>query len=185
MLSDSEESVGVPIPDDSDLSTVSGLVDEQLRLEADVEKLENQLKVTKEALANVQKVRLPEALAKFNLSEMKLVDGTVVTVKDNVRAGITEEHHDAAFAWLTDSGHDDIIKNQVDLTFGKGQDDEAKQLMDLLNDRGYSYQNKRSVHPSTLKAFVKNCLEDGVAIPFDLFSVYVEKIAKIDLPRKR
>ncbi len=185
MFQDAEEAVGVPIPRDEDFRSISSLVDEQLTLEAEIEAAEELLKAKKEELRVVQRTKLPTAISRFGLSEFKLTDGSTVSIKEEVRAGITAEKHDEAMRWLEETGHDDIVKNEVSLSFGKGQDAETRQLLDVLNERGYSYENKRFVHPMTLKAFVGEQIRNGHPVPIDTFSVFVEKVAKIKLPRKR
>lgn len=185
MLQDAAQMVGVPVPRDEDLQTIASLVDEQLALEEEIAMTEELLKEKKEELRVVQRTKLPTALSRFNLSEFKLTDGSIVSVKEEVRAGITSEKHDEAMRWLEETGHDDIIKNEVSLSFGKGQDADTKQLLDVLNERGYSYENRRSVHPMTLKAFVGEQIRSGHPVPIDTFSVFIEKVAKIKVPRKR
>lgn len=185
MEEDASDKVGVPIPTDADFASVSELVNQQLVLEVEVINTEENLKDLKKKLAEISRGQLPAALQKFNLTEFKLTDDSVVTIKEEIHAGISDENRDAAMRWLEETGHDDIIKNAVSLSFGKGQDGEVRQLLDTLNAKGYSYENKRGVHPMTLKAFVKRQLEDGENIPLETFSVFVEKVAKIKLPRRR
>jgi hypothetical protein len=50
---------------------------------------------------------------------------------------------------------DDIIKNDVTVSFGKGQDNIAGDLVGKLEQDGFNTSQKTYVHPSTLKAFVK------------------------------
>lgn len=185
MQDDADKGVGVPIPRDEDFQSISDLVAEQLRLEEEIELAEEHVRNLKEQYQAVERGKLPAAIEKFGLSSFKLRDGkTEITVKDEVYAGITEERREAAMRWLAETGHDDIIKNQVSLNFGKGQESETNQLLGLLTEKGYSFQNNKSVHPSTLKAFIRQRLESGESVPMETFSVHIEKVAKIK-SRKR
>lgn len=196
----------VKAPSNDDLLKISQLANEQVALETrysentlgkvgkfladngiilSVPELEALLKSAKEDLAKIREYDLPNALDAVGLSEFKLLDGTLVSVKEDVFASISEENRDAAFKWLEDTDNDGIIKNEFKLPFGKGQDDEAKALQKILDEFGYSYSNSRSVHYQTLKAFVKQRLEAGEPIPLDTFSVYVKKISKITFQKKR
>ena len=56
---------------------------------------------------------------------------------------------------LRENGLDDIIKNDVTCSFGKGQDNLAGDVVGILQDRGFDPVTKTHVHPSTLKAFMK------------------------------
>jgi hypothetical protein len=185
MSSDAEEIALKHLPTNDDLQSVSALANEQLRLENLVAEKELELANAKEELAKVVEGDLPRLFESFSLSEIKLLDGTKVLIKEDVYAGITEENKPAAFGWLEETGNDGIIKNEIKLPFGKGQDEEAKVAAKILTDNGFSFTNSRSVHPQTLRAFVRQQLADGRPIPTDVFSIHVKKVSKIELPRKR
>ena len=70
------------------------------------------------------------------------------------------------------------------LSFGQGEDVIAKELVELLGSKGHLPEQKAAVHPSTLKAFVKEQIESGNG-EFDQeiqkkFSVYQGKRTKIN-----
>ena len=70
------------------------------------------------------------------------------------------------------------------LSFGQGEDDLAKELVVSLSKQGFIPEEKEAVHPSTLKAFVKEQIESGNG-EFDQdiqkkFSVYQGKRTKIN-----
>jgi len=70
------------------------------------------------------------------------------------------------------------------LTFGQGDDAIAKELGELLASKGHLPDQKETVHPSTLRAFVKEQIESGNG-EFDQdiqkkFSVYQGKRTKIN-----
>ena len=50
------------------------------------------------------------------------VDGLTVSRKMIVHASIPSDRKEEAFAWLRENGLDDIIKNDVTCSFGKGED---------------------------------------------------------------
>jgi hypothetical protein len=107
------------------------------------------------------------------------VDGVTVTRKMMVHASIPVERKDEAFAWLRENGLDDIIKNDVSVSFGKGEDNMAGDVVGLLQERGFDPQTKTHIHPSTLKAFVKERLENGKPIDLDMFGAFVANAAEI------
>lgn len=164
---------------DKDLKAVADLVRQQLVLERRIEDLEDELKRAQQNLAKISQEILPEALAEHGLSELKMEDGSKITVSQFIQAHISKEKQEDAFDWLREHNFDDLIKNVVSLEFGKGEDDHARDVMETLTNRGYWPQNKQSVHPSTLKAFVKEQVEKGAEIPSDLFGVFIGKKAVI------
>jgi len=185
LMEDDAASQAMRLPKDDELKTVAELANEQIRLEGLVAEQELALKVLKEQLTRVSELSLPAALEAFGLTTVTLLDGSKVTVKENIYAGITEENEEAAFEWLEATDNEGIIKNEVKCPFGKGQDAEAKRLVDLLSSQGYSFINARTVHPQTLKAFVRKQLEEGLPVPTDIFSIHVRKVASIDPPKKK
>ena len=183
MMADDSAEKKINPPTDDDLRTVAELANEQLRLERLVWQQEEDLKASKELLTKVRELDLPSALEVLGLTMLKLVDGSTVTVKEDVYAAITEANREAAFEWLESTDNDGIIKNEVKCPFGKGQDTEAKALVDLLTAQGYSFTNARTVHPQTLRAFVRKQLEDALPIPTDIFSICIKKVASIKTPK--
>ena len=48
-----------------------------------------------------------------------------IDVKPTYGASILVANREAAYEWLRDHGYDDIIKNDVSVSFGRGEDDMA------------------------------------------------------------
>ena len=94
-------------------------------------------------------------------------------------AKIPEEKEVAAFNWLHDQGHGDLVKTEIKLSFGMSEREQAERLEKALADKNYDYNSKLAVHPATLKAFVKSEVESGHAIPLDLFGVHIGEIVKL------
>jgi hypothetical protein len=184
LMADDSAKQAVHLPSDDELKTVGELANEQLRLEKSLAEQELLLKELKEQLTQVREFSLPAALEAFGMTSVTLRDGSKINIKQDVYAGITEENREAAFEWLEATDNEGLIKNEVKLPFGKGQDAEAKKLTELLSSQGYSFINSRTVHPQTLKAFIRKQLEDGLPVPMDIFSVHVKNVAVITLPKR-
>ena len=166
-------------PGDDSLKVVAELAAKQVQLEKDIEDLEAQLKEKTEALSQVQEKDLPEAMMECGISEFKLVDGSKITVKPFYQASPPKEKYDEAMQWLRDNGHGDLIKNDVTVSFGKGEDERAVDFKTFLTDHGTSYTDKTGVHAMTFKAFVREQVEAGRNLPFDLLGVYIGQKATI------
>ena len=76
-------------------------------------------------------------MAEQGLSEIKLADGSNVSVKKEFRCTLPKDEakREQAYKWLRNEKLGDIIKNNVFVTFGKGEDDKAKSLIDSLRLR--------------------------------------------------
>lgn len=146
---------------------------------AEIEATERQLKDDKEAMRQIEREDLPLLMAEIGLSEIKLEDGTVVAVKEEVDSGISEANRAAAHQWLIDNGYGGLIKTEVAVQFDRGAVEEATACAAALQAQYGAATVKAVVHPQTLKSFVKEQLAAGVAIPFDLFGIFPYSVAKI------
>jgi hypothetical protein len=144
-----------------------------------VAKLDDQLKEAKRELLKLTDEDLPAMLLELGLSSFELEDGSKVTVRPTYGAHIKAENKATAFDWLRQNGFDDIIKNTVSCNFGRGEDQEASQFIEYAQGLGYAAEQKTDVHPSTLKAFVKERVQNGETFPMELFGAYVGQRANI------
>lgn len=161
------------------LKEVSYWAQEQIRLQDVVTQAEEVLADAKKMLKDIVEQKLPDAMRECNLSEIKLADGSKVSVQQFYSARIGKEREAEAFAWLKEHGHEDIIKNVISVQFGRGEDNTAVEVSEKLISQGYSPTNKRWVEPMTLKAFAREQVENGNDLPFDVFNVYVGQKTKI------
>jgi len=164
---------------DKQLKTVSELAMYQTLIDDRIKKVEEELATLKNQFKQVSQVDLPEALAETGLTEIKLTDGSKITVQQFYNASIPKDRMDEAFKWLRDNNHEDLIKNTVSCDFGRGEDKQAKVLRETLNVAGISFTDKTGVHPQTLKAFVREQVESGQNLPLDLLGVYIGQKTKI------
>jgi hypothetical protein len=161
------------------LSRVSELVRKQLAYEKLVEDLEEQLIVAKRDLREISEQHLPSALHEHGLKELRMDDGSYVSVSTYYNASIPKDRTPEALDWLRENEFGDLVKNTVSASFGRGNDEVAQELLNDLQLKGMDVSQKQWVEPMTLKAFVKEQVEKGSEIPTDLFGVYIGEKAKI------
>jgi len=161
------------------LKDVSFWAQEQLRIQDEIVVAEEALADLKLEFKDISQQKLPDAMRECNLAEIKLSDGSKVSVQQFYSARIGKEREEEAFAWLKQNGHEDIIKNVVSVQFGRGEDESAVGVLDTLTAQGYTPSNKRWVEPMTLKAFAREQVENGTDLPFETFNVYVGQKTKI------
>ena len=167
--------------DQESLESVSGLLQQQLVMETEIEVAEVDLQNKKEKLRKLSEEIIPARMTELGMSSTTMVDGSKVDVVENIYVSIPKdpEKSQACFAWLEDNGLGDIIKNQVGMSFGKGENQEAKLLENTIKDLGYIPEVKVSVHPSTLKATVRQLVKDGKSVPDNIFSLFIGQKTKI------
>jgi hypothetical protein len=157
---------------------LSTLVRQLRGVEAKIEDVEKTLKVLKQEKQRLSVELIPQLMVEMGIERID-VDGVTVTRKMLVSASIPEERRDEAFSWLRENGLDDIIKNDVVLSFGKGEDNMAGHAVGLLKQEGFDPSVKTHVHPMTLKAFVRERVEGGKPIDLDLFGAFITNAAEI------
>ena len=141
--------------------------------EKEITDLEDQLKVKKDYKKHLSENVLPNLFAEVGLSELKLADGRHLKVGNFYGASIKDAKKEAAFEWLRNKGHGDLIKNQVSCSFGRDEDEKARGLINTLNEKGYPSSQREWVEPSTLRAFIREQHEAGKELPMDLLGAYV------------
>ena len=150
-----------------------------LETQKEIDKLEDKLKTFKTTETTLSEQTIPNLMQKAGVSLIKLKDGSSVEIKPFYAARIPSSKIEEAFEWLRTNGHGDLIKNNVMLTFGRKQDNEAKSLVAELREKGHNVKQAEKVEPMTLKAFVKEQIQGGKNVPADLFGVYVANKTKI------
>ena len=181
MEADFEEKMATSVEklDQGDLTTVAGMARAIRDKEAEVTELEQKLKNEKRALMKLTDEDLPTMLAEIGLTSMKLDDGSEVSIKPQYGANILVDNRPAAYEWLRENGYDDIIKNTVACTFGRGEDDKASAFKSFAEKEGFFAEQNTGIHHTTLRAFVKERIENGDDFPMELFGAYVGQRAII------
>ena len=166
------------------LKTVAELARAIAAKEAQVADLDRQLKDAKKELLKLTDEDLPASMAEMGLASFTLDDGSQIDVKPTYGASILVDNRPKAYEWLRDNGYDDIIKNNVSVSFGRGEDDLANAFKAVAEKEGYVPQQDTSIHAGTLKAFVRERIEAGDEFPMELFGAYVGQRAFIKKGKK-
>ena len=158
------------------------LSDQVVKLQGLEEELlvkEQELKELKRKVELVSAEVIPTMMQEMNISTLKLADGTSVEVKPVYGASIPADKREEAYKWLRENGLGDLIKNEVTVAFGRSEDDKAQQYAVLAQGQGYEPVQKLKVEPMTLKALVRERIENGLDMPSDLFNVFTSNRTKI------
>ena len=161
--------------DQESLESVSSLLQEQLKIETEIEIAELELQNKKEKFRKLSEEIIPSKMTELGMTSTTMLDGSKVDVVENIYVSIPKDPDKsrACYNWLEDNGLGDIIKNQVGMSFGKGENEDAKK------DLGFIPEVKVSVHPSTLKATVRQLVKDGRSVPDNVFNLFIGQKTKI------
>ena len=163
----------------TDIQTLASYCQELQQVEDHIALLEKEVKTQKEKADKIGSEIIPNMLAEQGLSSLKLADGSAVEVKKSYSCTIKKDDIESAYTWLRENGLEDIIKNEVFVTFGKGEDNKAKDLLSLAEQEGYEPQQKSKVEPMTLKALYRERIEAGLDMPSDSFHLFIKDQTKI------
>jgi len=148
----------------------------QNKLVEDTEKL---LKEQQEESRRLSEEVIPTLMQQAGVSSIKLEDGSSVTVSPYYYAKIPEDKKHEAFKWLRDNNFGDLIKNNVSVSFGKGEDSDAVKLKATLEKQGLVVDQKQDIHWQTLRGFVREQMEKNHNIPSEMFGLYVANRTKL------
>ena len=161
-----------------DMKTLSSLVKDLDQLTIDINKKEEELKSLKLQKHLMSTEQIPAMMDEMGVQRLD-VENLSVSLKPLINASIPPTRREEAYQWLRENDLDDIIKNDVIMSFGKGEDNMAGDIMYELEQRGMHPEKKTHIHSMTLKAFIRERVEKGLPIDLDLFGAYVARIADI------
>ncbi len=156
------------------LQSLADQVEKLESLQKRQELQEENLKNTKTEIQKVSGDIIPTMMSEMGLSELKLQDGSHLKVSTSYKAHITEANKEMAFNWLRNNGLGDIIKNEISVSFGRGEDIKAAHYAELAKGQGLQPTQKLKVEPMTLKALVRERIEAGKEMPTEIFGVFSE-----------
>ena len=163
---------------EGETSKLSSLIRQSIDLGKEVELAEKHLKDLQQRKRTVDEEDIPSLMDQLGVESLT-VDGNKVSIDKYVSARIPDDRREEAFSFIRSIGEGDIIKNEVVVGFGMGQDNIAGSVVDDLRNKGLEPAQKTHIHPMTLRTWAKNRIEKGDTIDFDLFGVYVGNRAKI------
>ena len=164
---------------EGELDAVARLATEAGVLQEEISVMEGLLKDKKKALLAITDGQLPDALEQMGLEKFTLTDGSEIATKVFYGASIPRDRRDEAYEWLRDHEFGDLVKNNVTVTFGRGEDETAKEFIELCGAQGFMPNQSEKVEPMVLKAWLRERVEAGDPIPLDLFGAYISNRATI------
>lgn len=170
---------------DSSLARVSRLTTRQVALEERKKALEAELKAVNIELRQLQFSELPEAMDSVALGAISLTDGLAVKVEDFIECSLAGEDGvkmARAVDWLRRTGQTGAIKAQVTVEFGKGEEARVQAALGILRTAGFAASERATVHTATFKKILRECREEGMAIPTDELGVFIGRRAVIKRP---
>ena len=165
------------------LTQLAKLAEKQFEAETAVDQAEFELSAAKTTLRSFAEKQIPDLMEELEIESYETKDGLKIEIKETPRANLAKIRLAEGLEWLRDNGHGGLIKTAVTVPFSKGGDEDAQLLVDRLRGEGLIASYESKVHHSTLTSAVTTMLEEGQDVPFDLFSVIVQRIAKLTMKK--
>lgn len=173
--------VGMGHNQPTDIPEINRLAELQHKIQLRTSKLESDLKSEQEELRNVAEKLLPEAMENLGLSTYTTTTGISVQVKEKIRGALPVENRPKGFDWLEKNGFGGLIESEVVIPFKRDELEEANKLVEELRDKGKIAVLERNVHHARLDSFIREQLAQGAELPLDIFGVFRQRIAKVEV----
>jgi len=169
-------------PRDIQMSELTQLAEEFDALEAKLKETELELNVLKQAKKTIAEEHLPTLMESAGINTLSLTNGRKIEIKEFVDARIKDPK--AAFDWLRETNNESIIKNEINVSLGRGDDALAREVIETLKDKHNIDATVRvGIHNMTLKSFCRDALDNpelAESLPREAFGIYEGKRAKVN-----
>ena len=163
----------------TNVKSLSTHVLELQKLEDEINEDEERLKRKKQEADKLSGEVIPEIMESMKLKTMKLADGSGIEIKQIYSATIPVANREGAYNWLRENDLGDLIKNEVTVSFGRGEDNKASEYANLAAERGFQPVQKLKVEPMTLKALYRERSENNQELPSEHFNLFKGNRTKI------
>ncbi len=166
----------------NEIGNVNALSEHVLSLQSLEDEIARDEQLLKDKKARADKISgevIPEIMESMKLKTLKLQDGSAIEVKEVYSASIPVANRERAYQWLRDNDLGDLIKNEITVSFGRGEDNKASEYANLAESSGYQPQQKLKVEPMTLKALFRERVEKELDLPSEHFNLFKGNKTKI------
>ena len=161
-----------PQVEDSALSRISETAKRQVAAEQKVADLAAQLKTAERDLKKIQEQELPDLMLEVGMRSFTLDDGRGVTIKEDISASLAGDKKGPAIAWLKEHDFGDIISTDLEINYGKGDEEKARSLAQRLIAEGLIPKLTQNVNTATLKSLIRELMEKGQEVPLETLGAY-------------
>lgn len=169
------EDAEMPVHEDG-LGRLSGLFARRTEVENRVEEAKAALKVAEEELRKIDEKDFPELFDEVGISSFK-VGNREISVQEKLYGSLPKSEE--AKEYLRNHGGEGLFKTTIEMAFGKGEGPKASELAHELELRGLEPSVGESVHASTLQAWVREQLGQGVVLDLDTLGLYNRRFIKV------
>lgn len=166
------------------------------RMSLTMVELQQELEAAEQKAAALKKERdrysldlIPSLMKDLGLVEIKLSTNFAIVVAEELSVGAPSQDPDKKRAWmsyLTAAGDDGLVKREVVVSYGRDSTEWADKLLEAIRalevEKHAEVRQVETIHPSTLKAYVKREKTQHPEL-IDLFGVYEVRVAKVKVQK--
>lgn len=153
------------LPTNDELSSLSGLGQDLYTAEERVFAIERRLKLAKANRDHIANNLIPELMSELGVEELQMTGGRKIAVKPILSVVPLADDRPLVYAALEKMGAGSLIKTNVSVQFGRGDEQKVKDIIALLEEHGHAAKLTKKVEPPTLKKHIKDRLAEGLPIP--------------------
>lgn len=151
-----------------------------------IARLEAELKAEKARLREVVEGVIPDTLDDAYVEEFRLPDGRKLTDELECIPQVKVEDEPTLWAWMRANGYGDKLKRIISIEFMMQEDEKATKVFDFLSKRLPGQVKDRTfMHDGTAKAFGREVIEKGLALPPEATIFPLRKAKLLPAPRQR
>lgn len=154
----------------SELKQIAQMGKELYDAEAEVLRIEAELKKAKRNLYQVQEVDIPELMAEIGLTRFE-TDDIVVEVKESLRVSPLAANRPKVMAVVEEAGDAALIKDTISFAFTRGQHEDADAFYEEAIANGFAPKRDQKIESATLRAYISGKLKAGEEVDTELFGV--------------
>jgi len=173
---DADEKPKLPLNEEA--KELTALADKYEEYEYNIKAIEDALTNLRAEFLRLRRETIPDRMLELGVKKFVLSDGTELAYKKVCNATVLKEEE--AFEWLEANDFGDCVKDELTVSTTRLDSSVIDEMKTFLSDfKNVSFKEKVSVHHMTLGALIKELVEDGKAVPSDLFNVYIGNVASL------
>ena len=141
--------------DNGEISKLSEKIKLLNQVRKEIEDKEYELKKLKDIEKGISGEDIPQFLSKFGIDSIKLDNGAQVTIEEKINVSLPKKDvikRNNLMKWISENGGAGIIKDTLTMF------DPENSIIEKVKELGVSFERKKDIHASTLKAFFKEIL---------------------------
>jgi hypothetical protein len=167
-------------PDQTDaLGKISALADKCVDLDRQIEEAQGIADALQSQRDDIAEHLLPDLFAEVGQTVLKTTSGRNLKLVEKITHSVSKDRKASVMAWLDEHGFGGLIKRAVTVAFNKGDEENVKLLLDVIDGAFHDTRIDQEVAAASLGKLIRDELAAGHEIPLDLFGVFQKVIVEI------